>query len=627
MKAVFIKFGFFLILISGIIAIDHFYLLGESGSSRANYPSYKLFISEIEEADKLGDSAEAGDRSFVHIPGNSFHAYRPHQKFLLKIEFQNSLHEDNLLLQISPITTLLTERIYSKDFYSFKPDSSALMAGSINSNVSGIRLQQKGESKSPVLYIEASNGLSEVISVRIEKYHEANGMEYFNTGLFLGVAFVSALLSLFFYFQYKQNIFILLDAFLVSLVLKFLLNYALIPGDFLEFLGSISQLEILNSIFYFLNILQSLFLIYFVKIIIQHKYIYRASFINLLIYLIYVLSNSILYESILLNIYYVVNYILIFSIFIIYTKELKINIFMYFIGYGIQFFALYLLAIQYELIDSPIDYSYCYFIVLPIAYLIFFMYVLAHHYHLMLNNKIYEQNELSIKAAYQLELSKSVSDSQVLLLEAISHEIKSPLMALYFLTDGLSSAGEGLTRATQRMRSTLNQISYVVERFSSLSKFYSISELDIKKNIDVQLLIASLLEIRPEGEGIYLQAKVDAKVESDYVLLQIIFQNLIENAIKYRMDSGSPINILITKYKENTLKVDVSNSLSKNVKVDLEKVFDMYYRGGNIKNEPGMGIGLWITKEIAKKVNGEITAFRDDERIVFRVSIPIQFPT
>jgi signal transduction histidine kinase len=177
------------------------------------------------------------------------------------------------------------------------------------------------------------------------------------------------------------------------------------------------------------------------------------------------------------------------------------------------------------------------------------------------------------------------------------------------------------------MRSTLNQISYVVERFSSLSKFYSISELDIKKNIDVQLLIASLLEIRPEGEGIYLQAKVDAKVESDYVLLQIIFQNLIENAIKYRMDSGSPINILITKYKENTLKVDVSNSLSKNVKVDLEKVFDMYYRGGNIKNEPGMGIGLWITKEITKKVNGEITAFRDDERIVFRVSIPIQFPT
>lgn len=300
---------------------------------------------------------------------------------------------------------------------------------------------------------------------------------------------------------------------------------------------------------------------------------------------------------------------------------------MYFIGYGIQFFALYLLAVQYELIDSPIDYSYYYFIVLPIAYLIFFMYVLAHHYHLILNNKIYEQNELSIKAAYQLELSKSVSDSQVLLLEAISHEIKSPLMALYFLTDGLSSAGEALTRATQRIRSTLNQISYVVERFSSLSKFYSISELDIKKNIDIQLLIASLLEVRPEGEGIFLQSKVDAKVESDYVLLQIIFQNLIENAIKYRMDSSSPINILITKYKENTLKVDVSNGLSKNVKVDLEKVFDMYYRGSNIKNEPGMGIGLWITKEITKKVNGEITAFRDDDRIVFRVSIPIQFPT
>jgi signal transduction histidine kinase len=300
---------------------------------------------------------------------------------------------------------------------------------------------------------------------------------------------------------------------------------------------------------------------------------------------------------------------------------------MYLMGYGIQFFALYLLVIQYDFTDSPIDYGYYYFSILPIAYLIFFMYMLAHHYHLILNNKIYDQNQSNIKAAYQLELSKTVSNSQVLLLEAISHELKSPLMALYFLTDGLSSTSETLTRAKQRIKSTLNQISYIVERFSSLSKFYSISELDIKKNIDIQLLITSILEVRPDKEGINLQSNYDARVESDYVLLQIIFQNLIENATKYRMDPRSPISIDITHQKENLLRIDISNSLSKNVKMDLEKVFEMYYRGGNVKNEPGMGIGLWITKEIAKKIKGDIIAIRDDEKVIFRVSIPISFPT
>jgi signal transduction histidine kinase len=475
--------------------------------------------------------------------------------------------------------------------------------------------------------MEVSNGLSEVITIQVDKFYEAKDGEFFRTGLYLGVAFLCGLLPLFFYFQYKQKIFILLDSFLVSLVLKFLFTYALIPGEFFELLGSISQSNFVVSIFYLINILQSLFLIYFVKLIINNKYIYLAALSNLIIYLIYILSSNILLEGILLNLFYINSYILILSIFIIYTQELKINVFMYLMGYGIQFFALYLLVIQWDFTDSPLDYGYYYFSILPIAYLIFFMYMLAHHYNLILNNKIYDQNQSNIKAAYQLELSKTVSNSQVLLLEAISHELKSPLMALYFLTDGLSSTGETLTRAKQRIKSTLNQISYIVERFSSLSKFYSISELDIKKNIDVQLLITSILEVRSDKEGINLQSNYDAKVESDYVLLQIIFQNLIENATKYRMDSESPINIDITHHKESLLRVDISNSLSQNVKIDLEKVFEMYYRGGNVKNEPGMGIGLWITKEIAKKIKGDIVAIRDDEKVIFRVSIPFSFPT
>lgn len=627
MKTALIKIGFFLILISGVIAITPFSFLGQSKKSSTNLPTYAVFISEIEPHEKLEEVVKEGDRSFLRVRGNSFHVYRPHQKFLLKIQFQHSLFEDKLSLQIRPIATSLGARIYSKDFRLIQSNTSLSLKEPINYYASEFGLKQVGESKSPVLLMEVSNGLSEVIAIQVDKFHEANGGEFFNSGLYLGVAFLCSLLPLFLYFQYKQKIFILLDAFLVSLVLKFLFTYALIPGEFFELLESVSRSNMVNGIFYLINILQSLFLIYFIKLIIKNKYLYGASLINLLIYLIYILSSNILVESILLNLFYINSYILILFIFIIYTQELKINLFMYLMGYGIQFFALYLLVIQYDFIDSPLDSSYYYFSVLPIAYLIFFMYMLANYYHLILNDKIYDQNQSNIKAAHQLELSKTVSDSQVLLLEAISHELKSPLMALYFLTDSLSSAGEGLTRATQRIKSTLNQISYIVERFSSLSKFYSIGELDIKKNIDVHLLITSLLEVRSDREGINLQSNDDAKVESDYVLLQIIFQNLIENAIKYRMDSESPINIDITHHKESLLRVDISNSLSQNVKMDLEKVFEMYYRGGNVKNEPGMGIGLWITKEIAKKIKGDITAIRNEDRVIFRVSIPIRFTT
>ena len=61
------------------------------------------------------------------------------------------------------------------------------------------------------------------------------------------------------------------------------------------------------------------------------------------------------------------------------------------------------------------------------------------------------------------------------------------------------------------------------------------------------------------------------------------------------------------------------------MKVNLEKIFDMYYRGANVKNEPGMGVGLWITREIVKKIKGEINVSRDGDRVIFSVYIPISF--
>jgi K+-sensing histidine kinase KdpD len=198
-------------------------------------------------------------------------------------------------------------------------------------------------------------------------------------------------------------------------------------------------------------------------------------------------------------------------------------------------------------------------------------------------------------------------------------------MALYFLIDSISPSGEGLTRVIQRIKSTLNQISYIVERFTSLSKFYSINELVIRKNIDIYTLITSLLEVRPEHKGIILYSNSENMVESDYVLLQLIFQNLIENAIKYRIDSESSITININRFTENILRIDISNSLDKNITVNLEKIFDMYYRGANVKNEPGMGVGIWITREIVKKIKGEINVSRDGDRVIFSVYIPISF--
>lgn len=623
MKAAFFKIGFFLVLLSGIAALNPFLFPGYSEHTSSSRSFFELFIGETDRFENLDEIVREGGRSLTRIPGNSFNVSQPHQKFLLKIKFDPSWGDDDLLLQIRPIAASLGARVFSKDFVLYESLTNSSGVVQLNTPLSELKLRQVGRAKSPEVYIEISNRFSEVITINAEKLRHTNGDGLFGSGLYLGVAIFCCLLPIFFYFQYKQKIFLLLDAFILSLIVKFLFANALISEDYLEIHGVISHLYNLNIFFYLINLLQSLFLIFFIKLVIKNKYVYIASLINLLIYLIFILSTNSILNSILLNIFYIFSYLLILSIFIIYIKDLKINGFMYFMAYGIQFFALYLLAIKYYLIQSPIDYIFYYFNILPLTYFIFFMYMLAHHYNLILINKIYVQNQSTIKANYQLELIKNVSNSQVLLLEAISHEIKSPLMALYFLIDKISPSEEGLAGITQRIKSVLNQIGYIIERFSSLTKFYSINDLNIKKNIDISILITSILEVRPEHKGINLNCDGDTRVDSDYVLLQIIFQNLIENAIKYRVDSESPININVAHFKENILRVDISNSLHKNIRIDLDKIFDMYYRGPNIKNEPGMGVGLWITREIAKKINAEINVIMECDKVTFTVYIPI----
>lgn len=611
-------------MLSGIIAIKAFFSPGNTENASASQFSYELFISQAGQDKNLDTFVGEDIQSFSRIPGNSINAYKPHQSFLLKLKFNHPL-DDDLTLHIRPISASIGAKIYSKDLVLLDSLPNPSTGVQLNTPVPELKFRQVGHSKSPEMYIEINNRVSEVITIDAQTNGNIYGDWLFTSGLYLGAAIFCGLLPLFFYFQYKQKIFLLLDAFIISLILKFLFTNALISWDFFEIYGVNSYADVVSGLFYLINLLQSLFIIYFVKLIINNKYVYIASIINIFIYLMYILSSNSLLDIILLNTFYIVSYLLILSIFIIYTKNLKINRFMYFTGYGIQFFALYLLSIKYHFIDSPIDYSYYYFSILPLGYFILFMYVLVHHYNLILFDQIYEQNQFNIKATHQLELSKTVSNSQVLLLETISHELKSPLMALYFLIDSISPSGEGLTRVIQRIKSTLNQISYIVERFTSLSKFYSINELVIRKNIDIYTLITSLLEVQPEHKGIILNSNSENMVESDYVLLQLIFRNLIENAIRYRMDSESSITININRFAENILRIDISNSLDKNITVNLEKIFDMYYRGANIKNEPGMGVGLWITREIVKKIKGEINVSRDGDRIIFSVYIPISF--
>ena len=93
-----------------------------------------------------------------------------------------------------------------------------------------------------------------------------------------------------------------------------------------------------------------------------------------------------------------------------------------------------------------------------------------------------------------------------------------------------------------------------------------------------------------------------------------VMENLIENAFKY----GDGKRISIEFYEEDYCQViKVYNSGQSLAPAEMPHIFDSFYRGTNVENKSGNGLGLYISRQIMQKMEGEIFAKREEDGMSF----------
>ncbi len=110
---------------------------------------------------------------------------------------------------------------------------------------------------------------------------------------------------------------------------------------------------------------------------------------------------------------------------------------------------------------------------------------------------------------------------------------------------------------------------------------------------------------------------------SDHRQLMVIFNNIISNAIKFQHvhEMHPVLNIHIEVGSEKAVMTFKDNGIGIS-KENLSKVFDMFFRSPGVKAD-GSGLGLYITKEIVRKLKGRIlVASEASEGTSFMVEIP-----
>ncbi len=113
-------------------------------------------------------------------------------------------------------------------------------------------------------------------------------------------------------------------------------------------------------------------------------------------------------------------------------------------------------------------------------------------------------------------------------------------------------------------------------------------------------------------------------VDADRVRISQVFQNLIDNAIKY---SRHPGLLNIASRKQDTMwEISFADNGIGVPKDEQHKLFDRFYRASNTSKttSSGSGLGLYIVKSIANQLGGDIR-FESEENVgtTFFVSLPI----
>jgi len=123
-------------------------------------------------------------------------------------------------------------------------------------------------------------------------------------------------------------------------------------------------------------------------------------------------------------------------------------------------------------------------------------------------------------------------------------------------------------------------------------------------------VIVEDLELLAPDLKVQTDIRNDLWVWGDRDLLAQVLQNLIGNAIKYNLPDGW---IKIQAWQQEAMvRVTVTNSSEDIPECDRDRLFDRFYRGDPARTRQieGVGLGLSLSREIAKAHHGELTLDR-----------------
>jgi len=212
-----------------------------------------------------------------------------------------------------------------------------------------------------------------------------------------------------------------------------------------------------------------------------------------------------------------------------------------------------------------------------------------------------------------LDKEKQLNEIKSRFVSMASHEFRTPLTTVMSSASLLSKYTkeddqDKRNRHIERIKSSVDHLNDILNDFLSLGKLNEgkIEPQPEKFNLyDVMSdVIDGMKDLARKGQTIELNSDKKIEITSDKKMLRNIFVNLISNAIKFS-EEDKPILIAVEKTREK-LKISVKDEGIGIPVEDQEHLFSSFFRGANVTNIQGTGLGLHIVKRYVDLLNGEL---------------------